>query len=180
MHLIPPILLALLAASNVLAMPVMMEPESAGLSVIHQKPYHNGNITIVGFESAPLAPLASMSGQDSILQRGCGGSNNVECHTSYQWNSDTCQTLINFLNEDPSATLAKSPRSVCFGTDSATGWCCLSWSKVVNGLQRGSLVPATQAVFGACAGTRSGLARDVNLQGVCLTQCLSGRAEGCR
>jgi hypothetical protein len=91
----------------------------------------------------------------------------------------SCQALIQSLNNFGGTVLGDSPRSVCLTSNGAQ--CCVSWSAVVHGLTQNSLVSAAQKIQDNCVVARanSGLARNVNLQGVCLTECLSDRATGC-
>jgi hypothetical protein len=134
-------------------------PDGATLTVWGEAP---------GFEST----------NSTIAKRQCG-ANDVTCSGSHVPVAGACQALIQSLINFGGNILGDSPRSVCLTSDGAQ--CCVSWSAVVDGLVEDSLVSAAQKVQDTCVVPRgnSGLARNVNLQGVCLTQCLSDRATGC-
>ena len=131
----------------------------------------NGNTT------APAAPvIVTDTNPSAKLRRRCG-SNRIECYNSHVPPSSLCAILINDL-EKAYFPLRSAPRSVCLQQGSER--CCVSWSKHVDGLYGDMLYNAAIDTY-PCIWQqgRSGLARDTSLNGVCLTQCLSNRPDGC-
>ncbi|KAJ7138825.1 hypothetical protein C8R46DRAFT_968979 [Mycena filopes] len=107
------------------------------------------------------------------------GSNIVQCSAdSTVATASICQQLVNSLNGNGN-TIANSPRSVCLGQSG--NQCCVSWSAPAGNIPAADLFNAANDVLGACtrSGKVSGLARDVQLSGACVTQCLSNRPDGC-
>jgi hypothetical protein len=148
-------------------------PNEFGLIITNAVPLPDG-ATLTVWGEAP----GYESTNSTIAKRQCG-SNDVTCSGSHVPNTDSCNQLIDSLLSNGGVVLGDSPRSVCLTQNGAQ--CCTSWSAVVHGLQEFSLASAATKILNNCVGPnrQSGLARNVNLQGVCLTQCLSDRATGC-
>jgi hypothetical protein len=138
--------------------------------------------TVALTDSATLTIWGEAPGYEStnstIAKRQCG-SNDVSCSGSHVPDTNSCNQLIDSLLSNGGTVLGDSPRSICLTQNGAQ--CCTSWSAVVHGLQEFSLANAATQILNNCVGPnhQSGLARNVDLQGVCLTQCLSDRATGC-
>ncbi|KAJ7102402.1 hypothetical protein B0H15DRAFT_329458 [Mycena belliarum] len=108
----------------------------------------------------------------------CSGNNDVTCSGSHQANSGICNQLVNQLNSNSGVVIGDSPRSICLGQSG--NQCCVSWSAAVGSMPQGDLFNAAKKIFSTCFGDNiSGLARNVNLNGGCVTECLSNRATGC-
>lgn len=107
------------------------------------------------------------------------GTNIITCDTKHTIDGTTCRSLIAALNN--TLTLAVSPRAICYGQSGAQ--CCVSWSKVVCCALERQLIPSAQRVLDECWGepwdAMSGQEIAVNLELVCVTQCLSNRPKGC-
>ncbi|KAJ7138826.1 hypothetical protein C8R46DRAFT_1136311 [Mycena filopes] len=115
----------------------------------------------------------------AIARAPACGSNIVQCSAgSTVATASICQQLVNNLNGNGN-TIGNSPRSICLGQGG--NQCCVSWSAPAGNIQEGVLFNAANDVLGACTrgGKVSGLARDVELSGTCVTQCLSNRPNGC-
>ncbi|KAJ6615984.1 hypothetical protein B0H10DRAFT_1652847, partial [Mycena sp. CBHHK59/15] len=112
--------------------------------------------------------------------RACG-TDDVTCASSHAASSALCSQLLNILNTNPGTIIDNSPRAICLGQGS--NQCCVSWSKAVGAMLQGGLFSAANKVFNIClagsAVSQSGLARNVILNGGCVTQCLSNRPTGC-
>ncbi|KAJ7114957.1 hypothetical protein C8R44DRAFT_536142, partial [Mycena epipterygia] len=107
------------------------------------------------------------------------GSNDVTYSSSHTGNSGICRQLINGLESNSGNVIGNSPRSICLGQGGGNE-CCVSWSAAVGPIPQGDLFSAANKVFESCGGTAvSGLARNVNLNGNCVTECVSNRADGC-
>ncbi|EIN04158.1 hypothetical protein PUNSTDRAFT_55734 [Punctularia strigosozonata HHB-11173 SS5] len=112
----------------------------------------------------------------SLQARQCG-SNDVTCSGSHQAIASVCSTLIGQVCNS-GGSVSASPRSLCLS--SSGNQCCISWSANVGAFAEFDLCTAAQDVQNECAGNAvSGVARNVNLNGGCVTQCLSNRATGC-
>ncbi|KAJ7785026.1 hypothetical protein DFH07DRAFT_907688 [Mycena maculata] len=121
------------------------------------------------------APGASTAAPAAVDARACG-SNNVVCDTNNKADASLCSALIGQL--DSSTTIANSPRSICLGQSGNE--CCVSWSKAVGNMPESDLVNAARDVYNGCfSGAISGEAKNVDLNGVCVTQCLSNRPTEC-
>lgn len=108
----------------------------------------------------------------------CSGTNDVTCSSSHTADSGICSQLINTLSSNSGNVIGNSPRAICLGQSG--NQCCVSWSAAVGNMPQGDLFNAANKVFNTCFGsTISGLARNVALNGGCVTECLSNRADGC-
>ncbi|KAK0723594.1 hypothetical protein B0T26DRAFT_622866, partial [Lasiosphaeria miniovina] len=108
--------------------------------------------------------------------RRCG-SNAVSCDGGHAPALNTCTELVNRVRTS-TLTLNSSPRSVCLSRSGKN--CCISWSKDIGSVREADLFNAGKNVLDRCVGeNNSGLARDVSINGNCLTECLSDRATGC-
>ncbi|KAJ7177191.1 hypothetical protein C8R46DRAFT_889765 [Mycena filopes] len=107
------------------------------------------------------------------------GSNTVSCSNEHKATASICQDLVNNLRDNPNNNVGNSPRAICLGQSGNE--CCVGWSAPVGNMPQGDLFSAANAVFDGCTQETgvSGVARDVELDGVCVTQCLSNRATGC-
>ena len=102
----------------------------------------------------------------------------VVCGTGHVPNAPACLSLINSLAVNSGLMKGVSPRSICQSTNGAQ--CCVSWANDVVGLLEGDLVSVAVKTYNECiTSALSGLARNVQLRGVCTTQCLSDRPGGC-
>ncbi|KAJ6473511.1 hypothetical protein DFH09DRAFT_1007487 [Mycena vulgaris] len=112
----------------------------------------------------------------SLVPRQCG-SNDVTCSGGHSANSGVCQQLLNSLNVG--TTIGNSPRSICLGQGS--NQCCVAWSGAVGDMTESNLSSPANKIFSTCfsATSGSGLARNVDLNGNCVTECLSNRPTGC-
>ncbi|KAJ7268207.1 hypothetical protein B0H12DRAFT_1045550 [Mycena haematopus] len=121
------------------------------------------------------APGASTAAPVAEAPRACG-TNDVVCDTHNGAEATLCSALIDEL--DSSGTIGNSPRAICIGSQSF--YCCISWSKPVGDMPKSDLVNAARDTYNQCYGDLiSGEANNVNLNGVCVTQCLSDRATEC-
>ncbi|KAJ7053781.1 hypothetical protein C8F01DRAFT_1375026 [Mycena amicta] len=142
---------------------------AAGLVISHIVPMGEYNLTY--WVDAPGTVAAR--GLDA---RACG-TNDVTCSTANTASTPICSQLVNGL--DTGTSIGNSPRSICLGQ--SNNQCCVSWSVAVGTIPEDDLFPAAQKTFNTCwsADFGSGLARNVDLNGVCVTQCLSNRPDGC-
>ncbi|KAJ7056269.1 hypothetical protein C8F01DRAFT_367600 [Mycena amicta] len=142
----------------------------AGLVISHIVPVGEYNKTY--WVDAPGTVVVS-----GLNARACG-TNNVTCSTAHTASTSICSQLVNSL--DTGTSIGNSPRSICLG-QSSSNQCCVSWSAAVGTMPESDLFSAAQKTFNGCwsAVSGSGLARNVNLDGVCVTQCLSNRPDGC-
>ncbi|KAJ6626685.1 hypothetical protein B0H10DRAFT_1662841, partial [Mycena sp. CBHHK59/15] len=110
--------------------------------------------------------------------RACSGTNDITCSGSHTANSGICNQLINSLSTNSGTVIGDSPRAICLGQSGNE--CCVCWSAAVGNMPQGDLSNAASKIFNTCfASAISGLARNVNLNGGCVTECLSNRANGC-
>ncbi|KAJ7456484.1 hypothetical protein FB451DRAFT_1276107 [Mycena latifolia] len=120
----------------------------------------------------------SITNRDALAGRACSGTNDVTCSGSHKAEGGICQQLVNSLNSNSGTVIGDSPRSICLGQGGNE--CCVSWSAAVGAMPQGDLFTAANKIFQDCFGsTISGLARNVNLNGGCVTECLSNRPTGC-
>jgi hypothetical protein len=114
--------------------------------------------------------------------RSCANTDVVTCSSSHAASKAVCSELLATISANQGAVIGASPRAVCLGTGGATE-CCTSWSQDVGAMLQGALLVAADKVFSVCFApsntNESGLARQVALNGGCLTQCLSNRPTGC-
>ncbi|KAJ7609300.1 hypothetical protein B0H17DRAFT_888983, partial [Mycena rosella] len=105
------------------------------------------------------------------------GTNDVTCSGSHTADIGVCTQLVNSLNTG--TIIGDSPRSICLGQNG--NQCCVSWSAAVGSMPQSDLFSAANKILPACVSgsSVSGLARNVNLNGGCVTGCLSNRATGC-
>ncbi|KAJ7844928.1 hypothetical protein B0H14DRAFT_3455341 [Mycena olivaceomarginata] len=108
----------------------------------------------------------------------CSGSNDVACGSGHKATSTICNQLLTHLSSSDGTVIANSPRAVCLGQSG--NQCCVSWSVAVGDIPQGDLFNAQNKVYRDCfGGTISGLAQNVNLNGGCVTECLSNRPDRC-
>ncbi|KAJ7124594.1 hypothetical protein C8R43DRAFT_1147261 [Mycena crocata] len=121
------------------------------------------------------------SSADALAARApvpCSGTNDVTCSGSHQADSNICSQLVNQLSSNSGHVVADSPRAICLGQGG--NQCCVSWSGAVGNMPQGDLFNAANKIFNNCFGSSiSGVARNVALNGGCVTECLSNRADGC-
>lgn len=113
----------------------------------------------------------------SLLPSQCG-SNDVSCSGSNVANTEFCRQLVNNLNSG-GVMLADSPCAVCRGQGG--NQCCVSWNTAVGSIPEAFLFNAANKIVGTCFSPTfgSGFARNVVLNGGCVTGCLSNRLNGC-
>ena len=156
----------------------VLENVPEGLAIAYTE--QAGNYTIAYFVKDPTYIESYVAAVEQRAATACG-QNLVQCGTNNKASSDACGAVLTQISRIASTRAPLSPRQVCaINRDSRQ--CCISWSKEVANLQYGFLLPAAAKTFDECdKGTGvSGLARDVILNGVCMTQCLSDRGTGCR
>ncbi|KAJ7268160.1 hypothetical protein B0H12DRAFT_1045506 [Mycena haematopus] len=114
--------------------------------------------------------------------RSCSATDDVTCSGSYAASAAVCSELLYIIATNPNGVIGASPRAVCLGSGGATE-CCTSWSENVGAMLQGELSAAADKIYNVCFApsntNESGLARNVALNGGCLTQCLSNRPGGC-
>lgn len=136
-----------------------------------------GNLTIWGVpdneDSATITTIDDLAHSD--VQRRCG-SNQVQCNSAHSAYTTVCSALINSLR---SVGVSTAPRSICLSQSG--NQCCISWANPAPGLVQTELYNAANKARNSCGGggSVSAIARDVNLHGVCTSQCLSNRPNGC-
>ncbi|KAJ7065701.1 hypothetical protein C8F01DRAFT_1351701 [Mycena amicta] len=141
-----------------------------GLVISHIVPVGEYNMTYW------IAAPGTVAAARELSAKACG-TNDVACSTIAIASTPICSQLVNSLNTGTS--IANSPRSICLGQ--SNNQCCVSWSQAVGTMPESDLFNAARDTFGQCwnADFGSGLARNVLLNGVCVTQCLSNRPNGC-
>ncbi|KAK3380761.1 hypothetical protein B0T24DRAFT_571717 [Lasiosphaeria ovina] len=168
-----------LTATQVLAIPApaadALDAGDDSLIIIETLELVDGTITIYG--SNPTFSNVTEPSSTSRLARRCG-SNAVSCDGGHVPALNTCTELVNRIRTS-TLTLNGSPRSVCLSRSGKN--CCISWSKDIGSVREADLFNAGKNVLDRCVGeNNSGLARDVSINGNCLTECLSDRATGCK
>lgn len=136
-----------------------------------------GNLTIWGVtddEDAATTTIVDDSDYSDVHRR-CG-SNQVQCNSAHSAYTTVCSALINTLS---GAGVSTAPRSICLSQSG--NQCCISWANPAPGLVQTELYNAANKARNNCGGggSVSAIARDVNLHGVCTSQCLSNRPSGC-
>ncbi|KAJ7823716.1 hypothetical protein B0H14DRAFT_2369991, partial [Mycena olivaceomarginata] len=125
----------------------------------------------------------STSAANTLLERApipCSGSNDVTCSDSHKADSNlpVCSQLLNNLSGNGGKSVSNAPLAICLGQQSDQ--CCVSWSAAVGTMPQIDLFNAANKVFHSCFdSTISGLARNVNLDGEYVTECLSNCPDGC-
>ncbi|KAJ6482350.1 hypothetical protein DFH09DRAFT_950213 [Mycena vulgaris] len=142
-----------------------------GLVISHVVPVGEYNLTY--WVDAP--GTGSVTAR-SLSARACG-TNDVTCSGSHLASTPICRQLLSTLNS--SNNIGNSPRSICIGQ--SNNQCCVSWSGAVGTMKESNLVNAANNIFDRCwsATSGSGLARNVILNNICVTECLSNRPDGC-
>jgi hypothetical protein len=144
------------------------------LVISHVIPVGEYNLTY--WTDAPGAVARAPVG----LPRVCG-TDNVICSTGAAASASICSQLITTLTNNAGTVIGDSPRAVCLGQSGNE--CCVSWSNAVGPMIEGNLISAATLVYNSCLAVTelnmSGLARNVILNGGCVTQCLSNRPGGC-
>lgn len=135
-----------------------------------------GNLTIWGVpdnEDSTTSTIGDFAHSD--VHRRCG-SNQVQCNSAHSAYTTVCSALINSLR---SVGVSTAPRSICLSQSG--NQCCISWANPAPGLVQTELYNAANKERNNCGGggSVSAIARDVNLHGVCTSQCLSNRPNGC-
>ncbi|KAJ7700476.1 hypothetical protein B0H17DRAFT_925619 [Mycena rosella] len=121
------------------------------------------------------APGTGTVADRALSARACG-TNNVTCSGSHLVSTGICRQLVDNLNTGTS--IGNSPCAICLGQ--SNNQCCVSWSKAVGTMPESDLVNAAKT-FSTCWSptNRSGLARNVILNNICVDRCLSNRPNGC-
>lgn len=145
------------------------------LTLLSSEDMEEGTLTIWGLVEVSKREILAL---EPNVQRRCG-SNKQICSESHVARLGACSSLISNLKNNKGANVGLSPRSICLKQNG--NQCCVSWKDPVGGLKQGMLVSTAQKSYNKCrnAGTVSARANDVNLHGVCTSQCLSDRPGGC-
>jgi len=188
MHFTLTTALLLAAAGTGLAAPTTSQAAEvpAGLQILRVDPQPDGGVITWYGDSATEGTTPNEEANPAVINKRCG-SNQIECHTSHlAWYSNCLALTVN-LN-DNQGTMPTSPRSVCLAGPISyleAMPCCISWSKDAPGARKSHFYNAAFDTYNSCrdwqyGGYRvSGKSKDTNINGVCLTQCLSGRPDGC-
>lgn len=136
-----------------------------------------GNLTIWGVpddEDTATTTIIDDSTHSDVHRR-CG-SNQVQCNSAHSAYTTVCSALIDSLRN---VGVSTAPRSICLSQSG--NQCCISWANPAPGLVQTQLSNAAIKERNNCGGggSVSAIARDVNLNGVCTSQCLSNRPNGC-
>jgi len=182
MHFTLTTALLLAAAGTGLAAPATSQAAAevpAGLQILRVIPQPDGAVVTWYGDSATEGTTPNEEANPAVINKRCG-SNQIECHTSNQGYGDNCVALLNYLNGNQD-TMQTSPRSICWAVPGLPMPCCVSWSKDAPGARIGSFYNAAAKTYNTCLDTYlvSGKSKDTNINGVCLTQCLSVRPDGC-
>ncbi|KAH9909638.1 hypothetical protein F4778DRAFT_775553 [Xylariomycetidae sp. FL2044] len=148
-------------------LPVKVEEVVGGTLTWYTQVSSSVNQGTTAFSNAQLEPQAC-------------GTNEVHCSTYHIYDVPSCETLIASLKS--ASGEVDGVQAACIsqnGNEADERQCCVSWSKVVPKLQIRNLSNAADDVLRGCGSGSSGLASNVDLQGTCVTECLSDRAPGC-
>lgn len=157
--------------------PPQQEQESGPILVILDSEITPvGNLTIWGVPDNEDSATTTMGDfAHSDVHRRCGG-NQVQCNSAHSAYTTVCSALIDSLRN---VGVSTAPRSICL--NQSGNQCCISWANPAPGLVQTELYNAANKERNNCGGggSVSAIARDVNLHGVCTSQCLSNRPNGC-
>jgi hypothetical protein len=144
------------------------------LIISHIVPLGQYNLTY--WNDAPSTSTANTLPERASISYS--GSNDVTCSGSHKADSNLCSQLLNNLSGNDGKSVANAPRAICLGQQNDQ--CCVSWSAAVGTMPQVDLFNAANKAFHSCFGsTILGLARNVNLNGGCVTERLSNRSDGC-
>jgi hypothetical protein len=153
-----------------------VEPNEYGLVPTNTVNLDSGAILTVWGEAPGYKKPRDTS--DRLVARACFTGSPI-CSTNVAPSAGSCNQLIQSLTQNSGNILGDAPRSICLSQNGVQ--CCISWADVVENVTEGILLASAQTVQNQCVINRasSGLQRNVNLNGICTTQCLSNRPGGC-
>ncbi|OIW24425.1 hypothetical protein CONLIGDRAFT_685404 [Coniochaeta ligniaria NRRL 30616] len=174
MHFTKTTVLAILSATSTIANQLDAGTTTTELVELYSEVFENATFTWYGLEDGDAASNAA----PALERRQCANGP-LECDNSHSYGDDAYLSLQYYLSSDAGGALQKSPRAVCRSSDG--GKCCASWGSVPQwGITKGDLLPAMNRIYNACYVGNSGLVRQADLGGSCITICLSDRESGCR
>ncbi|KAK8126174.1 uncharacterized protein PG998_001933 [Apiospora kogelbergensis] len=173
--------LALLSIASAAAVP------TRGLEVLREEPYTN-NSTIVWY--APSGDTSTQQQQQQQHSRSrrvqtagaACGDNLVTCTSRALARADTCSGLFEYLSAKQTTTPPRDSVAVCWvNPDSPdNNQCCTAWREYNSGIRLGYLLGAATKTWGQCKtgnGLVGGVTNEVNLNGICQSQCLGNSRE---
>lgn len=123
-----------------------------------------------------LPPGNQERASEIISKQQLARRDNPVCSGSHQASTGDCSSLLAAISNDLS-DLPASPQDIRYNN------CYVSWSKPVDtdGAVVAHLHNAALAIYNTCNSNNkvSGLKKNVNLNGVTLTECLSNRGTRC-
>ncbi|KAL2269558.1 hypothetical protein VTJ83DRAFT_1742 [Remersonia thermophila] len=167
-------LLTAALAASVHAAPSAPVLDDPNLIILHTFELEHGTAYELGLKNSTAAAAAATTEPEaSRLRRRCG-SNQVQCRNDNKSTYVACDELIKDLDKDRHRLFDPSAIG-WYHIDSWGTICYVTWPRTVPGLKQGHVVSAARKTLGTCNGGArvSGIARDVNLNGVCTFQCLS-------
>ncbi|KAK8088227.1 hypothetical protein PG997_003188 [Apiospora hydei] len=185
-------ILALLSLASAAAV------QARALQVLHEEPYAN-NATIVWYSAAPGDTTAAPQYQQRPHSRATRrvptacGDNLVTCTSKALARADTCSGLFGYLSDKKATVPPRDSVAVCWvdpnlepaattngGRGGGNSQCCTAWREWNNGIFLGYLLGAATKTWDQCKtgnGMVGGVTNEVNLNGICQSQCLGNTRE---
>lgn len=174
MHFTKAGILAVLYATSAIATPLDARSATTELVELYSEVFENATFTWYGVKDGDSSTTIT---DPALVRRQCANGP-LECSNNHSFDDDGYLALQYYLSSDANGELLKTPRSVCRTTRGEK--CCVSWGSVPQwGIKKGDLLPAMNRIYNACYVGNSGLVKQADLGGSCITICLSDREDGC-
>ncbi|KAK8137792.1 hypothetical protein PG984_001172 [Apiospora sp. TS-2023a] len=162
---------------------VMHQQQAQNLQVLQQEP-HSDNTTIVWYASTSH-PQSQSRSQPQSSRRAvitCG-DNLVTCTSKALARADACSGLFGYLSDKGSTAPPRDSVAVCWVDPegpAGNNQCCTAWRQWNSGIVMGYLLGAATKTWNQCktgGGLVGGVTNEVNLNGICQSQCLGNTRE---
>ncbi|KAK8019736.1 hypothetical protein PG990_004874 [Apiospora arundinis] len=170
--------------------------QARGLQVLQEESYTN-NATIVWYSAATTTSSDATTEQQqhqhhSQAERraqpasAACGDNLVTCTSKALARADTCSGLFEYLSNKQTTPPPRDSVAVCWvdpeaaSPNDGNNQCCTAWRQWNNGIVLGYLLGAATKTWNQCKtgnGLVGGVTNEVNLNGICQSQCLGNTRE---
>ncbi|KAK8055275.1 hypothetical protein PG993_000502 [Apiospora rasikravindrae] len=178
------------AVLELLSLGAAAAAQARALQVLHEEPYAN-NSTIVWYAAPSDTSSAAPQPHSRVTRRvstACG-DNLVTCTSKALARADTCSGLFGYLSDKKATVPPRDSVAVCWvdpnlepaaTSGGSNSQCCTAWREWNNGIFLGYLLGAATKTWDQCKtgnGMVGGVTNEVNLNGICQSQCLGNTRE---
>ncbi|KAK6843202.1 hypothetical protein PG987_004062 [Apiospora arundinis] len=155
--------------------------QARGLQVLQEESYTNNATINNNNNNTTHKP----KGGPQPASAACG-DNLVTCTSKALARADTCSGLFEYLSNKQTTPPPRDSVAVCWvdpeaaSPNDGNNQCCTAWRQWNNGIVLGYLLGAATKTWNQCKtgnGLVGGVTNEVNLNGICQSQCLGNTRE---